>query len=52
MSSGMRRHVALVRTDVWEERIAFIILVDKVSELGALAVIILLTFLARSPLSS
>jgi hypothetical protein len=35
--SGMWRHVALVKTDVSEERIAFIIRV-KESELGTLAV--------------
>jgi hypothetical protein len=39
-SCGMLRHVALVRTDVSEERIAFIIMVTRIGELGrTLAVI-------------
>jgi hypothetical protein len=33
-SSGMLRHVALVRTDVSEDRIAFIIRVTRIGELG------------------
>jgi hypothetical protein len=33
-SFGMLRHVALVRTDVSEERSAFIIKVTKIGELG------------------
>jgi hypothetical protein len=38
-SSGILRHVALVRTDVSEERSASIIRVTRISELGvALAV--------------
>jgi hypothetical protein len=37
-SSGMLRHVALVRTDVSEELSAFIIKVTRISELGTLAV--------------
>jgi hypothetical protein len=32
--TGMWRHVALVRTDVWEERIATIIRVTRISALG------------------
>jgi hypothetical protein len=34
-SSTMLRHVAAVRTDVPEERIAFIIRVTRIVELGA-----------------
>jgi hypothetical protein len=34
VSSGMLRHVALVRTDVSEERIASFIMVTKIDELG------------------
>jgi hypothetical protein len=37
-SSGMLRHVALVRTDVAEEHIASIIRVTRIGELGTLAV--------------
>jgi hypothetical protein len=33
-SSGMLRRVALVRTDVWEERSAYFIRVTRISELG------------------
>jgi hypothetical protein len=33
-SSGMLRHVALVRTDVLEERIASITRVTRIGELG------------------
>jgi hypothetical protein len=36
-SSGMLRHVALVRTDVSEELSASIIRVTRISELGTLA---------------
>jgi hypothetical protein len=38
MSSGMLRHVALVRTDVFEELSTSIIRVTRISELGTLAV--------------
>jgi demethoxyubiquinone hydroxylase (CLK1/Coq7/Cat5 family) len=34
MSSGMLRRVALVRTDVSEERVASIIRVTRIGELG------------------
>jgi hypothetical protein len=37
-SSGMLRHVTLVRTDVSEERIDFIIRVTRISKIGTLAV--------------
>jgi hypothetical protein len=37
-SSGMLRHVALVRTDVWKELSASIIRVTRLGELGTLAV--------------
>jgi hypothetical protein len=37
-SSGMWHRVDLIRTDVWEERIAFIIRVTWIRELGTLAV--------------
>jgi hypothetical protein len=37
-SSGMLRHVALVRTDVSEELRASIIRVTRIGELGTLAV--------------
>jgi hypothetical protein len=37
-SSGKLRRVALVRTNVWEERIAFIISNTRIGELGRLAV--------------
>jgi hypothetical protein len=33
-SSGMLRRVALVRTDVWEERVASINRVTRIGELG------------------
>jgi hypothetical protein len=36
-SSGMLRRVALVRTDVSEERIASIIKVTRIGELGTLS---------------
>jgi hypothetical protein len=36
-SSGMLRHVALVRTDVSEELSAFVIRVARIDELGTLA---------------
>jgi hypothetical protein len=36
-SSGMLRHVALVRTDVSEEHSASIIRVTRISEVGTLA---------------
>jgi hypothetical protein len=35
--SGILRLVALVRTDVWEERIASIIRVTRIGELGTTA---------------
>jgi hypothetical protein len=38
LSSGMLRRVALVRTDVSEERIASVIRVTRIGELGTLAV--------------
>jgi hypothetical protein len=38
MSSGMLHHVALVRTEVLEERIASIVRVTKIGELGTLVV--------------
>jgi hypothetical protein len=38
VSSGMLRRVALVRTDVSEERTASIISVTRIGELGTLAV--------------
>jgi hypothetical protein len=38
VSSGILRHVALVRTDVSEELSAPIIRVTRVSELGTLAI--------------
>jgi hypothetical protein len=34
MSSGMLRHVALVRTDISEEHGTFIIMVTRIGELG------------------
>jgi hypothetical protein len=37
VSSGMLRHVALVRTDVSEELSAFFIRVTRIGELGTLA---------------
>jgi hypothetical protein len=37
-SSGMLHHLALVRIDIMEERIVFIIRVTTTSELGTLAV--------------
>jgi demethoxyubiquinone hydroxylase (CLK1/Coq7/Cat5 family) len=37
-SSGMSRHVALVRTDVSEELSASIIRVTRIGELGTLAI--------------
>jgi hypothetical protein len=37
-SSGMLRHVGLVRTDVLEELSASIIRVTRISELGTLAI--------------
>jgi hypothetical protein len=33
-SSGMLRRVALVKTDIWEKRIASIIRVARIGELG------------------
>jgi hypothetical protein len=39
-SSEMLRHVALVQTDISEERIAYIIRVTRIGELGFLAVTI------------
>jgi hypothetical protein len=38
-SSGMGRRVVLVRTDVSEERIASIIRVERISELGTALVV-------------
>jgi hypothetical protein len=34
-SPGLRRHLALVRTNVSEEHIASVIRVNKISELGS-----------------
>jgi hypothetical protein len=39
VSSGMLRHVALVRTDILEELSSSFIRVTRISELGTLAVI-------------
>jgi hypothetical protein len=56
-SSGMLRHVALVRTDVSEEFSAFFIRVTRIGELGTVFAVtsnrhmLLLTFLARRFLS-
>jgi hypothetical protein len=36
---GMRRRISLVRSDVSEERVAFIFNVERISEPGTLAVI-------------
>jgi hypothetical protein len=46
-SSGMRRRVALVRTDFSEERIASIIRMKRISELGTNCKLLLTLFLAR-----
>jgi hypothetical protein len=37
-SSGMLRHVALVRTNISEERSTFIIRLTRISELGTIGV--------------
>jgi hypothetical protein len=39
-SSGMLRHVALVRTDVSEELSAFLIIVTRIGELGTTLAVI------------
>jgi hypothetical protein len=46
-SSGMLRHVALVRTEVSEERNAFIIRVTRISELGTTLAITSKQFLSH-----
>jgi hypothetical protein len=39
LSSGMLRHVVLVRTDVSEERITSIIMMTRIGELGTMVAV-------------